>query len=92
MSTHLIRRTREGVVLRYADPTVLRPHHIERKHQPGDVPRCQLIEAEFQLGRLEIICECADFSDIALERIYQALETIRSALESIRPSLGMERD
>jgi hypothetical protein len=85
----VIQRNHEGVVLRYADPTVLRAHHVEQRPQVADRQRVQLIKAERSLLTLWVIAENLNISDIGMTRIADELETIRRALDIKRRDYGM---
>jgi hypothetical protein len=85
----VIRKNREEVLLDYGDPSDLGRHHSELKHQPDDRKRMALIAAEREILTLRIIAEHAEFSDIAMTRIVDALTTIQRALKLMRPSLGL---
>jgi hypothetical protein len=84
-----VNRNHEGVVLRYADPSVLRAHHVEQKPHPSDRERCAIIKAEHGLIVLEIILDCLDLADIARTRIDDELRAIYRALRLKRRSIGM---
>jgi hypothetical protein len=88
----IILKNQQGVVLRYTDPSVRRPHHDSRKLQPGDRERMRVLKAERELITLEIISEHLDLSDIALTRVADALEAIRLALQVKRRQFGMQTD
>jgi hypothetical protein len=85
----IVRRDQHGVVLRYADPSVLRPHHVERRTHVSDTRRNRLIKAERELLALRIIADHLDLSEIALTRISHSLEAIRLGLEVKRQDYGM---
>jgi hypothetical protein len=87
----IIMRNHEGVVLRYADPSVQRRHHIERRPQAFDRLRTALLRAEREMTRLETICEHLEVSEVGGERISWALQSIRAFLEMERPTLGLAR-
>jgi hypothetical protein len=87
--TAVVARNHHGVLLRYADPSVLRPHHVEQRPQISDGRRAALIRAERELLTLRIIADHLDLSSIALTRIGDALESIRVALEVKRRDYGM---
>jgi hypothetical protein len=84
----IVRRNREGVLLRY-DPSALRAHHIERKPQRSDRERIAVIEAEHELIVQEIIFEHLDLSDIARTRLDDGLRAIYRGLHVRRRRLGM---
>jgi hypothetical protein len=85
----VMRRDDHGVILRYADPTVLRAHHVEQRPQVSDTRRIALIKAERELLTLRIIADYLDLSDLARNRIADSLETIRIGLEVKRRDYGM---
>jgi len=85
----VLRRDDHGVFLRYADPTVLRPHHVEQRPQVSDTRRIALIKAERELLTLRIIADHLDLSNIGRTRIDVALEAIRVGLEFKRRDYGM---
>jgi hypothetical protein len=85
----VLRRDDHGVLLRYADPTVLRAHHVEQRPQVSDTRRIALIKAERSLLSLWVIAEHLNISDIGMMRIADELETIRNALEIKRRDYGM---
>lgn len=89
MSAAVIHRNREGVLLRYADPGVRRPHHSERKVQPGDGERISVLKAEHALIVLQLIAQYAELSDLAMTRIDDALTEIYQALQLRRKTFGM---
>lgn len=78
-----------GVLLDYADPAVLRPHHVERKPQPADLERVRLIEGERELLKLYVIWECSGYPEFALNRIEYSLEAVRMALQVKRRQYDM---
>jgi hypothetical protein len=84
-------RNYEGVILDYADPSVRRAHHGDRRQQASDSARMRLIEAERELLTLYVIRECLDLPDFALDRIEYSLETIRMAHEQMRRDFGMPK-
>jgi hypothetical protein len=86
----VIRRNSEGVVLRYADPSVLRPHHTERRHQISDRERCALVAAERELLTMAVIFDHLEISGIARNRLEAGLHRIRAALDLRRPDYGMD--
>lgn len=86
-----VRRNREGVLLRYADPGVLRSFHGEQPPRPSDRERMAVIAADHELAVLRIIAEHLDLSDIGMTRIMDALETIGDALDRMRDLLGRQR-
>lgn len=88
----IIRRDHNGVVLRYVDPSVRRPHHTSRQPQPSDRLRMAILKAERQLHILEIIVEHLGVSEIGLERIFYALRTIECALSQARAELGLSAE
>lgn len=85
----VIQRNHEGVVLRYADPTVLRAHHVEQRAQPTDLERMAVLKAEKGLTTIEIILDHLDVPDIARNRLDDALHAIYEALQLKRPRLGL---
>lgn len=89
MNGDIVRRDRNGVLLRYSDPAVRRAHHDLRGAQPADCDRTRLIEAERELLRLYVIWECSDFPEFAINRIEYALEAIRMGLQVKRRQFGM---
>jgi hypothetical protein len=90
MSDLLLRDARGSVISRYADPAERKPYHDERKPQPSDRQRCDLIAAERAWLHLKVIVECLDdVPPYALDRIESALESIRRGLGVKRRSLGM---
>lgn len=82
-------RDQHGVVLRYADPAVLRPHHLEQRPHVSDRRRIALLKAECELLTFQIIVEHLELSDIALTRMSDALDAIRVALAVTRRDYGM---
>jgi hypothetical protein len=90
VSAAVIHRNREGVLLRYADPSVRRPHHSERKVQPSDRLRISILKAELEVRILWIIAEHLDeLSEIGQSRIADALRQIEAALNLARAELGL---
>lgn len=87
----VIRRV-NGVLLRYPDPSVLRPHHAALKFQPSDRLRCSVVKAQREVSRLWILVEHLDVSDIGLERMANALKAIDTALNQARDELGLARE
>jgi hypothetical protein len=90
MSGDIILRDRNGVFLRYSDPSVRRLHHDERRPQPSDRERMALLRAERACLTLMVLAEHLDLSDIALTRINDELCAIQRALDLKRPRLGMQ--
>jgi hypothetical protein len=87
----VIRKNREGVVLDYGDPGAAHRHHADYKHHPDDPQRLALIAAEREVLTLRVIAEHAEFSEIAMTRITDALNIIQRALELKRPDVGLSR-
>ena len=87
----MITRDRNGVVLRYADPSVRLPHHDTRQIQTSDRERMRLIKAERELLTLQIIADHLGLSEIGMTRVSDALEAIRVALEVKRRQIGMPK-
>jgi hypothetical protein len=85
----IVRLDDRGVLLRYADPTVRRPHHNARQAQPEDQQRVAILKAERALAFIEIIAEHVELSDYALNRLEDALEDVYAALELKRKECGM---
>jgi len=79
------------VILRYVDPSVRRPHHIERKRHPSDQERNSIIRAEAELRVLDIIFDHLELSDVARTRIDNAMLVIYRALQLKRPGLGLDQ-
>ena len=69
------------MVLDDADPGARRAHHDARQQQPEDMQRVAIIKAERALIVLETMVECADLSDVALDRIVSALQDVYDALQ-----------
>jgi hypothetical protein len=92
MSRDIVRINERGVILRYADPGARRQHHVERRAQHSDEQRVAVLKAERALIVLEVITECADLSDAALDRIDDALQDIYDALQLKRRQFGMYTD
>jgi hypothetical protein len=90
MNGDIILRDRNGVLLRYSDPSVRRQHHDERKLQPGDRERMALLRAERACLTIMVIGEHV-LSDIAMTRLLDELHAIQRALDLKRPRLGMPR-
>jgi hypothetical protein len=84
----VLRRDDHGVLLRYADPSVLRPHHAQQRPQIADRERMQLLRAERACLTIRIIGEHV-LSDLGMSRLLDELHTIQRALNSKRPSLGL---
>ena|ERR1700719_5154696 len=89
MSDLVLRDTRGFVISRYADPSVLRPYHTERRAHVSDTRRNALIKAERELLTLRVIADHLDLSEIARARIHDSLEAIRLGLEVKRQDYGM---
>jgi hypothetical protein len=89
MNGDIVTRNSAGVVLRYTDPSVRRPHHVERKPQVSDSERIALIKAERELLTLQIIADHLGLSEIGMTRVSDALEAIRLALGVKRRQYGM---
>jgi hypothetical protein len=87
----IVRRDAHGVLLRYADPAVLRRHHVEQIPRASDSERIALIAAEKALRALEIIAEHLDVSDLGMSRFRRALAVVRIALEAKRSALGLQQ-
>jgi hypothetical protein len=85
----IIRRDHNGVLLFYADPSVMRPHHTSQRPQPSDRERIAVLRAERALIRLELIAQYAGLSSLALDRIDDALEDIYDALQLKRKRFDM---
>jgi hypothetical protein len=92
MSGDIILRDRNGVLLRYTDPSVRGPHHDARQVQPSDRERMRLIKAERELLTLQIIADHLGLSEIGQTRVADALEAIRLALQVKRRQYGMQTD
>jgi DNA-binding NtrC family response regulator len=92
MNGDVVVRDRNGVLLRYADPSVRRAQHHSRNAQPCDRERMSLIKAERELLTLQIVADHLDLSDIAMTRISDALQVIRIALQVKRREYGMQTD
>lgn len=88
----IIQRNDEGVVLRYADPSVLRPHHSEQRPQVSDRRRNALIAAERELLTMAVIFDYLDLSGIARTRLDDGLQRIRRALNIRRSDYSMAVD
>jgi endonuclease/exonuclease/phosphatase family metal-dependent hydrolase len=87
----ILQRNSAGVLLRYPDPSVFRPHHVEQRPRVSDRRRCAVIKAERDLLMLRIITDHLELSDIARTRIDDALESFRVALEFKRRDYGMPK-
>ena len=92
MNGGIVTRNAAGVVLRYTDPSVRRPHHDERRQQPSDRERMRLLKAERELLTLQIIADHLGLSEIGQTRVADALEAIRLALQVKRREYGMQTD
>jgi hypothetical protein len=79
-------------VFDYVDAAARRPHHDERKAQPGDRERMRLLKAERELLTLQIIADHLGLSEIGMTRVSDALESIRLALQVKRREYGMQTD
>jgi len=82
-------RNHEGVLLNYADTSVLRAYHVERKQQPSDHDRIAIIGAEHALVGFEIIFEHLDLSNIAITRVDDGFRAIYRGLDVRRRILRM---
>ncbi|MEA3196286.1 MAG: hypothetical protein QOF32_338, partial [Gammaproteobacteria bacterium] len=82
-------RNSEGVVLRYPDHDTPGRHHVEQRAQPTDAERMAALKAEKGLTTIEIILDHLDVSDIAKNRLDDALRAIYEALQLKRPRLGL---
>jgi hypothetical protein len=85
----VIRRNHERVILRYADPSEVQPHHVEQKPQVRDSRRNALIWAERELLTMAVIFDHLDLSGIARARLDDGLRRIRRALNVRRVEFDM---
>jgi hypothetical protein len=83
----IIRRDHRGVILRYA---VTAPLNIVTGPQASDRLRTRLLRAERELGRLAILIEHSDISDLGIERMLWSLNVIRAFLSIERPAIGLQ--
>jgi hypothetical protein len=84
----VLKRDDHGVLLRYAEPSILCPHHVESRPHPGDRERVAILEAERACLTILIIGEHV-LSEIAMTRLLDELRAIQRALDLKRSRLGM---